>query len=91
MALDMIEPVKVGRGIVKMKTAVRNRCKDCYQIGNYIYAGPDKKINVVIPKNEHLTDDKIASDLNYLIEFYGADYANFFLECCSEHIENCKK
>ena len=47
--------------------------------------------NVVIPYGEKLTDEKIAKDLNYLVQFYGADQANFFLSCCSDYLKHKEK
>lgn len=59
---------------------------DFFQIGNYIFADILGRVSVVIPKDEKLTDEKIAKDLDTLVEFYGANAANYFLECCSEHL-----
>ena len=76
---------RIGRIIMKKK--LRRKLKDFYQIGNYIYSNSNGKIAVVIPKGERLTDIKIANDMNYLIKFYGVEYANYFINCCSEYLK----
>lgn len=70
-----------------MKKKLRRQLKDCYQIGNYIYSGLNGEVKIVIAKGEILTDVKIASDFNYLIKFYGVDYAYFFLKTINEYIK----
>lgn len=66
----------------------KERYKQYLQIGNYIFANGSGHVIVAIPKGEQLSDEKISSDLDYLIKNYGIKQANFFLDCCSEFINN---
>lgn len=69
-----------------MKKKLRRQLKDSYQIGNYIYASGNGKLSVVISKNERLTDEKIASDINCLIKFWGVEYADFYMKTLNEYL-----
>lgn len=71
-----------------MKKKMRRELRDCYQIGNYVYAGSGGRIVVVVGRNERVRDEKIANDIDYLLKFYGVDYANFYMETIQEYINS---
>ena len=79
----MINRIRI---IGRMKN--RQKVKDYFQIGNYIYADLYGRIAVVIPKGIKLKDSEIANDINTLVKEYGVDAANFFIDYCSKYINS---
>jgi hypothetical protein len=66
-----------------VKKKLRRQLKDSYQIGNYIYANRTG-ITVVVSSNERVTNEKITSDINNLLKFWGAEYVDFYIAAINE-------
>ena len=69
-----------------MKKKQRRLIKDFFQIGNYIYADLQGRIQVVIPKGERVTKEKIRQDFETLLIQYSAEAAVTYLKFCSENL-----
>lgn len=62
-----------------MKKKLRRQLKDFYQIGNYIYADLHGRIQLVVPRNERISNLRIYEDYQTLIMQYGIETANNYL------------
>ena len=70
-----------------MKKKLRRQLKDFYQIGNYIYADLQGRIQLVVPKNEHIKRIRIYEDYQTLILQYGIEAANNYLKYISNYLK----
>lgn len=69
-----------------MKKKLRRQLKDFYQIGNYIYADLNGRIQLVIPRKERINKLRIYEDYQTLIMQYGIAAANDYLKYVSNYL-----
>ena len=69
-----------------MKKKQRRLIKDFFQIGNYIYADLYGRVQIVIPKNEKVTKQKLKQDYDTLLTRYSIDAALSYLKYCSDYL-----